>query len=236
MRWEPKGSNHAQCERGTDLTLTHRMLSVAAAVLVTGALGATAFAQTSPPESVVTEESASTILTSGSFTACSANYSTTQPTSCGDNTNYQTSTGGSDPAITANDQSYSLLGWGQVADLSGLGDGWNVTETGNALTLTTVLSSQENPNAVGHYTLPTTVGASNPVIDPSAPSSEPTTGIVGATVNLPSGGTVLSCGAGEGMGVYDFDETLTYQVPASAYAGTYSTTLDVQVTENPPPA
>jgi hypothetical protein len=46
---------------------------------------------------------------------------------------------------------------------------------------------------------------------------------------------VLAAAAGDGMGVYDFDETMTYQVPADAYAGTYTTTLNVQVTENPPP-
>lgn len=212
------------------MTLTHRVLGVAAAVLFSGALGAAAFAS-SPPESVATNESASTILTSGSFTACSANFSTTQPTSCGANTN-----NGEDPTITAAEGSYSLYGWGQVADLSGLGDGWNVTENGNALTLTAVLSSQENASAVGTYALPTTVSASNPVVDPSAPTSEAATGITGASATLPTGGTVLSAAAGDGMGVYDFNETMSYQVPASAYAGTYSTTLTVQVTENPPPA
>lgn len=212
------------------MTLTHRALSVAVAVLISGALGSAAFA--SNPESAITNESATTSLQSGTFTACSANFSTTQPTSCGANTNNPEG----DPAITAAEGSYSLMGWGQVADLSGLGDGWYVTESGPALTLSAVLSTAENPAQIGKYALPTTVTGSNATVDPSAPTSQPATGITGATVTLPTGGTVLSATAGNGMGVYDFIETMNYQVPASAFAGTYTTTLNVQVDENPPPA
>lgn len=183
-----------------------------------------------PPTSSGTE-SASTVLQSGTFSACSANFSTSQPSSCGGNS----ATAHADAAISASEGSYTLDGWGQVTDLTGLGDGWNVSETGNALTLTSVANAQENPAAVNHATLPTTIGASDPAMDPSAPTSEAVNDIIGSTVSLPSGGTVLSAPAGQGMGVYDFDETLTYRVPADAYAGTYSTTLTVEVTENPPP-
>jgi hypothetical protein len=187
----------------------HRYASLVGAVALVLSSSALAFASTSPTESTQTTECATAVVSPGSLTATSTNFAAGTPIT-----------------LDGQVQNGTLTGTGSVVDNTGLGMGWTLTEGGTPLTLEMLYSPEENNAGLGTYALPTSVSVSNP---------NPSTGTtVGAAVNLPGSGVVLSTSAGNGMGTTTFDETLNYSVPANAYAGTYDATITVQADENLP--
>lgn len=184
------------------------ILSIVAAAGLVLSAGSLTFAQ-GGSTSTGTMECAQTTVTPGTITAQSANFTNSGVVTLGPTS-----------------QTETMSGSGSVADYTGQGDGWTLSETGNALTLESLANSTENSAALGSATLPTQIEVTNP---------SPSTGITSAGyVTLPNGGTVLTAAAGSGMGLTTFGETLQYTVPSTAYAGTYDTTINVEVAENVP--
>jgi hypothetical protein len=207
-----------------------RLLAVAGALAMTLGLSAAALANSTATldPGFSSTETATVQVASGGFNAGSENF--TAPAQ--------------DPTIGAQTQDATLTSQGEVFDFTGMGDGWTVTASGGPLTIASAadLAQGENPAAVG-ATLPgpgtggaETLSASNVRVAPTVPGSEAVSGITTNTVLLNgTAQTLLQAAPGEGMGGYEFDETLSYEVPPNAYQGTYSTTITITGDENPAP-
>lgn len=110
-----------------------------------------------------------------------------------------------------------------VSDLRGTGAGWQVTAQA------TQFISASNSLAVGSLQLSEpTVGAQDTT------SSTPPSVSAGPFVIDGSAATIASAVSGQGMGVYDFTATtMTLSLPASVYAGSYTSTVTISVVSTP---
>jgi hypothetical protein len=120
-----------------------------------------------------------------------------------------------------------------VGDATGSGDGWNVTLWLSQLTdgsntfplgsIVTQAGAQLGPvsgcnGTCGSTTTITKVGA--------AQTLDPQTGASGAV-------TLLDAQAGDGMGTYNFTDTVTLSIPADAHATTYTSSANLSINDGP---
>jgi hypothetical protein len=118
------------------------------------------------------------------------------------------------------------MGTFDVIDARGTGVGWNVTAqatqftTGGATPILLALGS---------------VVMANPTVAKNNPSSGAVPTITAGTLTIDGPAVkIASAAVGNGMGSFRFTpSTLTLSVPASAYAGTYTSTVTVSVVTGP---
>lgn len=137
-------------------------------------------------------------------------------------------------AVTLNgqdEQTSASMGNFAVTDATGSGNGWNVVVKATQLT-----------NSTNNNTLPLnsiSLVAPTVAIDSGATgSSDPSTiTVASGNIDTTSGLKLLSAALNGGMGSYDVSfpsNALTLNLqPGSAYAGTYTSTVTVNVTQGP---
>jgi hypothetical protein len=123
--------------------------------------------------------------------------------------------------IGANQTTTAVLASFVVSDLRGTALGWHVTAqaaqfagtTGHPLALNSL--SMSAPDVTGPGTLPAIMAGPY-------------------TIDLADPFKIVSAPVGTGMGAYSFSATtLTLAIPASAYAGTYNSTVTISVITAP---
>ena len=111
-----------------------------------------------------------------------------------------------------------------VDDLTGTGDGWQVTEQVSEF----VYSGANGGSAIPATAFSVTAGTA------STTNGASMTGVaVGAGGALDTARVVLSATVGNGVGAYDLASTATLTVPADARADTYTGTLTTTITAAP---
>ena len=118
----------------------------------------------------------------------------------------------------------------QATDPRGSGAGWNLTVT-----------STQFKDASGH-TLPTTassITAATGTCSTGSTCTVPTNSITYASFALPAGAVApaavkfFNAAANTGLGKTDVNATVSVAVPASTFAGTYSSTVTVSIVSGP---
>ncbi len=123
-----------------------------------------------------------------------------------------------------------------VQDLTGNGNGWNLTVTSTQFstggnTPHTLAADASTITAV-HATCATTGTCTNP--SPTAAFNYD-----GSTVALPAGSSAptsikfYNAQAGSGLGKFTVTPTIQVAIPANAYAGTYSSTIFIAIVSGP---
>jgi hypothetical protein len=129
-------------------------------------------------------------------------------------------------SITGADQeTTAALDAFSVSDLTGSGAGWHVTAGASQFTRT--------PS--GHNLAASSLLMSEPGVTPNGTTSpDPDVNAGPYTLDSGTAAVVASAALDEGMGTYDFDETLlTLSLPADVYAGSYASTVTISVVTAP---